>query len=179
VQFGNRIQRNQVYLVRLKMVGLGRFELPTHGLGNRCSILLSYRPTPEKVSGRPRTAYHRELKRVHIRRTLFCGGVVRMQASAALRGAGWSQTGSRRHRIQRHAGPSHSSPHTSLHAHGGFSSADPQLNRFSRLRRSGQTDASHLHSDCPGSRLGPSSPVSPRLVHPTRVALHCRRPFCQ
>ena len=26
------------------MVGLGRFELPTHGLGNRCSILLSYRP---------------------------------------------------------------------------------------------------------------------------------------
>ena len=28
-----------------KVVGLGRFELPTHGLGNRCSILLSYRPT--------------------------------------------------------------------------------------------------------------------------------------
>ena len=27
------------------MVGLGRFELPTHGLGNRCSIRLSYRPT--------------------------------------------------------------------------------------------------------------------------------------
>lgn len=27
-----------------KMVGLGRFELPTHGLGNRCSIHLSYRP---------------------------------------------------------------------------------------------------------------------------------------
>ncbi len=26
------------------MVGLGRFELPTHGLGNRCSIHLSYRP---------------------------------------------------------------------------------------------------------------------------------------
>ena len=27
------------------MVGLGRFELPTRGLGNRCSIHLSYRPT--------------------------------------------------------------------------------------------------------------------------------------
>jgi hypothetical protein len=26
------------------MVGLGRVELPTHGLGNRCSIHLSYRP---------------------------------------------------------------------------------------------------------------------------------------
>jgi hypothetical protein len=28
------------------MVGLGRFELPTHGLGNRCSIHLSYSPAP-------------------------------------------------------------------------------------------------------------------------------------
>jgi hypothetical protein len=27
------------------MVGLGRVELPTNGLGNRCSIHLSYRPT--------------------------------------------------------------------------------------------------------------------------------------
>jgi hypothetical protein len=27
------------------MVGLGRFELPTNGLGNRCSIHLSYSPT--------------------------------------------------------------------------------------------------------------------------------------
>jgi hypothetical protein len=26
------------------MVGLGRFELPTNGLGNRCSIHLSYSP---------------------------------------------------------------------------------------------------------------------------------------
>ena len=26
-------------------MGLGRVELPTHGLGNRCSIHLSYRPT--------------------------------------------------------------------------------------------------------------------------------------
>ena len=26
------------------MVGLGRVELPTRGLGNRCSIRLSYRP---------------------------------------------------------------------------------------------------------------------------------------
>ncbi len=32
---------------RKVVVGLGRFELPTHGLGNRCSILLSYRPTPQ------------------------------------------------------------------------------------------------------------------------------------
>jgi hypothetical protein len=29
---------------RRKMVGLGRVELPTNGLGNRCSIHLSYRP---------------------------------------------------------------------------------------------------------------------------------------
>ncbi len=28
-----------------RMIGLGRFELPTHGLGNRCSIHLSYRPS--------------------------------------------------------------------------------------------------------------------------------------
>ena len=28
-----------------RMVGLGRVELPTNGLGNRCSIHLSYRPT--------------------------------------------------------------------------------------------------------------------------------------
>src|ERR1700687_5594495 len=27
------------------LVGLGRFELPTNGLGNRCSIHLSYSPT--------------------------------------------------------------------------------------------------------------------------------------
>jgi hypothetical protein len=26
------------------LVGLGRFELPTNGLGNRCSIHLSYSP---------------------------------------------------------------------------------------------------------------------------------------
>ena len=40
--------RGDLYLIdhkRRKVVGLGRFELPTHGLGNRCSILLSYRPT--------------------------------------------------------------------------------------------------------------------------------------
>ncbi len=27
-----------------KLVGLGRLELPTRGLGNRCSVHLSYRP---------------------------------------------------------------------------------------------------------------------------------------
>ncbi len=32
-----------------KMVGLEGFEPPTHGLGNRCSILLSYRPTMRMV----------------------------------------------------------------------------------------------------------------------------------
>jgi hypothetical protein len=32
------------------MVGLGRFELPTHGLGNRCSIHLSYRPERNLLS---------------------------------------------------------------------------------------------------------------------------------
>ncbi len=37
-------RRELVCQVIEKMVGLGRFELPTHGLGNRCSILLSYRP---------------------------------------------------------------------------------------------------------------------------------------
>ncbi len=30
-----------------KLVGLGRFELPTYGLGNRCSIHLSYRPASD------------------------------------------------------------------------------------------------------------------------------------
>jgi hypothetical protein len=29
------------------MVGLGRVELPTNGLGNRCSIHLSYRPSAQ------------------------------------------------------------------------------------------------------------------------------------
>ena len=31
------------------MVPLGRFERPTRGLGNRCSILLSYRGTQSDV----------------------------------------------------------------------------------------------------------------------------------
>ncbi len=31
-----------------ELVGLGRLELPTRGLGNRCSIHLSYRPTHSK-----------------------------------------------------------------------------------------------------------------------------------
>jgi hypothetical protein len=30
--------------LKVVMVGLGRVELPTNGLGNRCSIRLSYRP---------------------------------------------------------------------------------------------------------------------------------------
>ena len=34
-------------------MGLGRVELPTRGLGNRCSIHLSYRPT--RATGRPAT----------------------------------------------------------------------------------------------------------------------------
>ena len=32
------------------LVGLGRFELPTHGLGNRCSIHLSYRPASPQIA---------------------------------------------------------------------------------------------------------------------------------
>ena len=32
------------------MVGLGRVELPTNGLGNRCSIHLSYRPAKSHIS---------------------------------------------------------------------------------------------------------------------------------
>ena len=35
--------RTRCYLLK-RMVGLEGFEPPTHGLGNRCSILLSYRP---------------------------------------------------------------------------------------------------------------------------------------
>ena len=31
------------------MVGLGRVELPTNGLGNRCSIHLSYRPDERRI----------------------------------------------------------------------------------------------------------------------------------
>jgi hypothetical protein len=31
------------------MVGLGRVELPTNGLGNRCSIHLSYRPVNDDL----------------------------------------------------------------------------------------------------------------------------------
>jgi hypothetical protein len=45
-----------------KLVGLGRFELPTYGLGNRRSIHLSYSPIHQQaclvytryVNGRPR-----------------------------------------------------------------------------------------------------------------------------
>jgi hypothetical protein len=40
------------------MVGLGRFELPTYGLGNRRSIHLSYSPTICK------RFYHGELRLV-------------------------------------------------------------------------------------------------------------------
>ena len=34
------------------MVGLGRVELPTNGLGNRCSIHLSYRPAKDLILSR-------------------------------------------------------------------------------------------------------------------------------
>jgi hypothetical protein len=34
------------HLITKSMVGLGRFELPTLGLGNQCSIHLSYSPAP-------------------------------------------------------------------------------------------------------------------------------------
>ena len=34
------------------MVGLGRVELPTNGLGNRCSIHLSYRPANDLILSR-------------------------------------------------------------------------------------------------------------------------------
>jgi hypothetical protein len=36
-------------------VGLGRVELPTNGLGNRCSIHLSYRPTNDLILSRVAT----------------------------------------------------------------------------------------------------------------------------
>ena len=39
-----RIRASQKPQRRLLVVGLGRVELPTNGLGNRCSIHLSYRP---------------------------------------------------------------------------------------------------------------------------------------
>jgi hypothetical protein len=37
------------------MVGLGRVELPTNGLGNRCSIHLSYRPANDLILSRVAT----------------------------------------------------------------------------------------------------------------------------
>jgi hypothetical protein len=39
------------------MVGLEGFEPPTHGLGNRCSILLSYRPTSSCASSLSSTIF--------------------------------------------------------------------------------------------------------------------------
>jgi hypothetical protein len=39
-------------------VGLGRFELPTLGLGNQCSIHLSYSPWT-KFTATCRNLYHR------------------------------------------------------------------------------------------------------------------------
>jgi hypothetical protein len=36
----------------VRLVGLGRVELPTNGLGNRCSIHLSYRPAKETIDKR-------------------------------------------------------------------------------------------------------------------------------
>jgi hypothetical protein len=54
------------------MVGLEGFEPPTHGLGNRCSILLSYRPRAQRLQGFGHSpkAYHREAARVHARPSL-------------------------------------------------------------------------------------------------------------
>ena len=40
----SRVNLYRIGRKRKRVVGLGRFELPTYGLGNRCSIHLSYRP---------------------------------------------------------------------------------------------------------------------------------------
>ena len=54
------------------MVGLEGFEPPTHGLGNRCSILLSYRPMAQRVLSPCNSckAYHCEAVPVHASRRM-------------------------------------------------------------------------------------------------------------
>ena len=65
------------------MVGLGRVELPTRGLGNRCSIHLSYRPRGLFYRNQ-QNAWHWGLRR-HVRKLLVAAKCHSAELSDGLR----------------------------------------------------------------------------------------------
>ena len=56
-----------------RMVGLEGFEPPTHGLGNRCSIHLSYRPEGAGLEHSPPVSL-KTITRVRLVSTVAKGG---------------------------------------------------------------------------------------------------------